>query len=196
MDAVLEQRYLDACRRGEAAAYRPLVEEYYPRAVRFARALVGDLEDARDVAQEAFVAAYRALPEHHRGMPFYPWLRGILVNRAKMFVRTRNRARARVDTAAAEPDHWTTPRALTPGTAAQRDLLRRAMEVLDADDRTLLVLKHVEGFTYDELAAALGIPGGTVMSRLYRARQRLRRRLLELAPDLDEEIGSGQERQR
>lgn len=193
MDTVLEQRCLAACRAGDAAAFRPLVEAYYPRAVRFARALVGDLEDARDVTQEAFVAAYRAMPEHHEGKPFYPWLRGILVNRAKTFIRGRNRTRARVDAAAAEPDHWTAPHSLEGASPAQRDLVRKALEVLDEEERTLLVLKHLEGFTYDELAATLGIPGGTVMSRLYRARQRLRERLLELAPHLEEEIGSGRE---
>lgn len=184
MEIAAEQDILAACRNGDAAAYRPLVDEYYPRAVRLATAVLGNLEDGKDVAQEAFVAAFQAMSSHHEGRPFYPWLRGILLNRARMLIRTRSRARARAATAATEPDHWAAPAASVTPAAGRADLVRKAMGSLDEDDRTLLVLKHVEGFTYDELAASLGIPSGTVMSRLYRARQRLRQRLLELDPGL------------
>lgn len=184
MDTVLEQQALDACRGGDTTAFRPLVDAYYPRAVRLARALVGDPEDARDIAQEAFVAAFRALPQHRAGRPFYPWLRGILLNRARMFIRGRNRSRARVDDAARRPGHWV-GRAAGAAPVATRDLVRRAMEQLEEGERSLLVLKHVEGHTYDELAVALGVASGTVMSRLYRARRRLRDELLRLAPDLE-----------
>lgn len=195
MDTSAEQRVLDACRSGDAAAYRPLVEAYYPRAVRVARGLVG-AGDAEDVAQEAFVAAYRAISKHIPGRPFYPWLRGILVNRAKVFIRSRNRARARVDKAAEQPDHWTAPGPVEGAGAARRDLVRRAMADLEEQDRRLLVLKHVEGFTYAELAASLGIPSGTVMSRLYRARHRLRERVTGLAPELEAGDGAQQEADR
>ena len=188
MDAVLEQRCLDACRRGERAAYKPLVEAYFARAVRLARALVGG-PDAEDIAQEAFVAAFRAMPKHEPGRPFYPWLRGILLNRARVLVRSRNRARARRESAAERPGHWAAPRAVA-APARTGDILARAMESLDDDERALLVLKHVEGYTYDELAAQLGIPRGTVMSRLYRVRLRLRERLQELDPSL---LGGGAE---
>lgn len=196
MEAIAEQNILDACRSGDATAYRPLVDAYYPRAVRLASGLLGNAEDGKDIAQEAFVAAFRALSTHQPGRPFYPWLRGILMNRARMAIRTRNRARARAATAASEPDHWAAPRGREAPSVARCDLLRRAMASLGDDDRTLLVLKHVEGYTYDELAASLGIPGGTVMSRLYRARQRLRDRLLELDPELARESGVQQEADR
>ncbi len=186
MDLASEQRCLDACRAGEATAYRPLVDAYYPRTVRLAHALVGNAEDARDLAQEAFVAAYRALPQHLAGRPFYPWLRGILVNRVKTFVRSRNRARARREAAAERPGHWAAPRATAPDSGV-RDLVQRALAELREDERSLLVLKHVEGYTYDELAAVLAIPRGTVMSRLYRARKRMRDALHNLDPGLIEE---------
>lgn len=177
MDGASEQQYLDDCRRGSAGAFRPLVDAYFGQAVRLAGALVGH-RDAEDVAQEAFVAAYGAIETHQPGRPFYPWLRGILVNRAKVFIRSRNRARARVDTAAESPDHWT---AGARGVDARlEDLMRRALAGVDSEDRVLLVLKHVEGYTYDELSLQLGIPRGTVMSRLYRARQRLRAIVEEL----------------
>ncbi len=185
MESTYEQHCLDACRRGQASAYRPLVDAYFARAVRLAGALIGDRSEAEDVAQEAFVAAYRAMPTHEPGRPFYPWLRGILINRAKVFVRSRVRARARRESARQRPGHWATPGA-TAETSRTADLVARAIRAVSADDRALLVLKHVEGFTYDELSVQLGIPSGTVMSRLYRARLRMRQRLEELDPDLIE----------
>ncbi len=185
MEATYEQHCLDACRRGQASAYRPLVDAYFGRAVRLAGALIGDSGEAEDVAQEAFVAAFRAMPTHEPGRPFYPWLRGILINRAKVFVRSRSRSRARREAAGQRPGHWAAPGAIgAPSRTA--DLVARAIRSISADDRALLVLKHVEGFTYDELAVQLGIPSGTVMSRLFRARKRLRERLEELDPGLIE----------
>lgn len=181
MEAAVEQRVLEECRGGDAAAYRQLVDAYWSRTLRFARALVGNGEDARDLTQEAFVAAYRALPQHTPGLPFYPWLRGILLNRARMLLRARGRARIRRETAAAIPGHWAAPQTGEGTDGSTADWVHRALEALDDEARALLVLKHVEGFTYDELAAAVGIPAGTVMSRLYRARSRLREELERIA---------------
>lgn len=179
MDGASEQRFLDECRRGSAGSFRPLVDAYFSQAVRLAGALVGHC-DAEDVAQEAFVAAYGAIATHEPGRPFYPWLRGILVNRAKVFIRSRNRARVRVEIATARPGHWTAGAKSDDQRLA--DLMHRALAGVASDDRFLLVLKHVEGYTYDELSVHLGIPRGTVMSRLYRARQRLRAIVEELDP--------------
>jgi RNA polymerase sigma-70 factor (ECF subfamily) len=181
MDGASEQRYLDECRRGSAGSFRPLVDAYFSQAVRLAGALVGHC-DAEDVAQEAFVAAYGAIANHEPGRPFYPWLRGILVNPAKVFIRSRNRARVRVEIVAARPGHWTAGAKSDDQRLA--DLMHRALAGVASDDRVLLVLKHVEGYTYDELSVHLGIPRGTVMSRLYRARQRLRAIVEELDPTI------------
>ncbi|MFQ5743823.1 MAG: RNA polymerase sigma factor [Acidobacteriota bacterium] len=188
MEMVAEQQAISFCRLGRKEAFRPLVEAYFARSVRLARAIVGDGEEAKDLAQEAFVAAYRALPKMLPGRPFYPWLRGILLNRCRMYLRTRQRARARRVAAAERPDHWATgARALsTPERRRTADLVRRGLERLSGEDRELLALKHMEGYSYDELAAALGIGRGTVASRLYRARRRMREVLTELDPSLVE----------
>jgi len=186
MDGASEQRYLDDCRRGRTVAFRPLVDAYFGQAVRLAGALVGQ-RDAEDVAQEAFVAAYGAIATHEPGRPFYPWLRGILVNRAKVFIRSRNRSRARVEAAAQRPGNWTV--GATTADPRLQDLMHRALAGVEHDDRLLLVLKHVEGYTYDELSVHLGIPRGTVMSRLYRARQRLRAIVQELDPTVIQQQG-------
>lgn len=195
MDAAAERLALQERLRGRPAAYRPIVDGYFDRVVRLAWALVGDPEDARDLAQESFVAAYRALPQYDPDRAFYPWLRGIVVNRCRAFVRARARARARIAATADRPDHWARPAAAREGERRRTaDLVRRGVSELAEEDRALLVLKHVEGYTYDELAAALAIPRGTVMSRLYRARQRLRGALERLDPSLVEaEIGTGEE---
>jgi len=181
-----EQQAIEHCLGGQKDAFRPLVEAYFPRAVRLARAMVGNTEDARDLAQEAFIAAYRALPKMTPGRPFYPWLRGILLNRCRMFLRTRRRATMRRVAAAERPGHWAIGVAdtYTPAKRRTADLVRRALKELGPEDREILVLKHMEGYSYDELAAALGIGRGTVASRLYRARHRMQKALQELDPTL------------
>jgi len=186
MEFAAEQQALEFCKKGRKEAFRPLVDAYFSRLVRVARAVVGDAEEARDLVQEAFVAAYRALDTFTLGRPFYPWMRGILMNRCKVYLRTRRRAVARSRAAAEHPGHWVTGSMVSPAPERRRtsDLVRRAMSELDDDDREILVLKHIEGYNYDELAKTLGIGTGTVASRLYRARGRLKEALERLDPTL------------
>jgi RNA polymerase sigma-70 factor (ECF subfamily) len=148
--------------------------------------MVGDAEEARDLVQEAFVAAYKAIDTFTLGRPFYPWMRGILLNRCKVYLRTRRRALRRSRAAAERPGHWVLGATVSPAPERRRtaDLVRRAMASLDDDDREILILKHVEGYSYDELAEVLGIGSGTVASRLYRARGRLKQALERLDPTL------------
>ena len=190
MEFAAEQEALEFCQHGRKEAFKPLVDAYFVRCVRIARAIVGDAEDAKDLAQEAFIAAYRAIDQFTLGRPFYPWLRGILVNRCKVHLRTRRRALARSKAAAARPGNWVLGAEVSPSPERRRttDLVRRAMDTLSADDREILVLKHMEGHSYDELAEALGIGSGTVASRLYRARAWLKEALEELDPTL---VGAG-----
>lgn len=186
MEFAAEQEALEFCKQGRKEAFRPLVDAYFVRLVRVARGVVGDAEEARDLVQEAFIAAYRAIDTFTPGRPFYPWMRGILLNRCKVYLRTRRRALRRARSASERPGHWVLGAAVSPAPERRRtaDLMRRAMATLDADDREILVLKHVEGFSYDELAAELGIGAGTVASRLYRARGRLKQALEKLDPEL------------
>lgn len=184
MEFAAEQEALEFCKQGRKEAFRPLVEAYFARLVRVARGVVGDAEEARDLVQEAFVAAYRAIDTFTPGRPFYPWMRGILLNRCKVHLRTRRRALRRSRAAAERPGHWVLGANVSPAPERRRtsDLVRRAMASLDEDDREILVLKHVEGYSYDELAEVLGIGSGTVASRLYRARGRLKEVIERLDP--------------
>lgn len=186
MEFAAEQEALESCKQGRKEAFRPLVDAYFARLVRVARGVVGDAEEAHDLVQDAFVAAYRAIDTFTPGRPFYPWMRGILLNRCKVYLRSRRRAWRRARAAAERPGHWVLGAPVSPAPERRRtaDLMRRAMATLDADDREILVLQHVEGYSYDELAEALGIGTGTVASRLYRARGRLKKAVERLDPSL------------
>jgi RNA polymerase sigma-70 factor (ECF subfamily) len=159
------------CRAGEAEAFRHLVERYQREAIGHARAILGDAEEARDAAQEAFLAAYRALDRFDTTRRFYPWLYTILRNRCLKLLAARAARRTesveRLELLA-EP----------PGLPVEETLaLERALGELGAEDREVLTLRHFDGLSYAELAELLGVPQGTVMSRLFNARRRLRERL-------------------
>jgi RNA polymerase sigma-70 factor (ECF subfamily) len=154
------------CLEGEGEAFAHLVRRYQARALGHARMLTGNAADAADAAQEAFLDAFRHLRRFERGREFYPWFYTLLRNRS---LKSRARqVRRREDPATAAPDA-----PMPSGAPEDRVALAAALEALDADDRELIVLKHLDGWTYDELSARLGIPRGTVMSRLYHARLRL-----------------------
>jgi RNA polymerase sigma-70 factor (ECF subfamily) len=154
------------CRQGEVEAFGHLVHKYQRRALAHARALTGDAADAADAAQNAFLDAFRHLGRFDETREFYPWLYVLLRNRCfKQRALPQNRAGGSgvVDMAA-------------PTVASREDLydLRTALDRLEIADREIIVLKHLDGWTYDELAERLEIPRGTVMSRLFHARHRLK----------------------
>lgn len=155
---------IERCRAGEGEAFRHLVRRYERRALAHARALTGNDADAADAAQDAFLDAFRHLRKFDAGREFYPWFYVLLRNRC-----FKLRARVR----AFKPEIIPGPPPRQSGAIEALQDLHRALERLDVADRELIVLKHLDGWTYDELAARLEIPKGTVMSRLFHARQRL-----------------------
>ncbi len=166
-------------RAGDARAFGVLVERYMKRAYCAALGLVGSHEDALDLSQDAFVRAYRARRSLDPDRPFYPWLYQVLRRLCFNFLRDRATRRSRLEgeapwlvedaaARAAERD----PERLAE-LAQLRERLARAIEALPDREREMLVLKEFEGLRYREIAELLGIPIGTVMSRLYAARQRL-----------------------
>jgi RNA polymerase sigma-70 factor (ECF subfamily) len=173
-DGVLIRR----AQAGDAEAFGRLVERYMRRAYYSALSLVGSREDALDLSQEAFVRAFRARQTLDPERPFYAWLYQILRRLCFNFVRDR-RTRLRNLEAAGS---WLAAeaagrQAVDPARALEREEERRrvgtAIELLPAREREVLALKEFEGLTYREIASLVGIPIGTVMSRLYSARQRL-----------------------
>jgi RNA polymerase sigma-70 factor (ECF subfamily) len=151
--------------RGSAEAWGTLFERHWPMALRAAYLVVHDAAAAEDVAQEAFLAALRSLDRFDRRRPFGPWLHRIVVNRAIDHAR---RPARRAEVAA---EHAPEP----AGAAAPEpdDALMAALRALPADQRAVVVMRYLLELTPGEIAAALGVPRGTVNSRLRRALDRL-----------------------
>jgi RNA polymerase sigma-70 factor (ECF subfamily) len=159
---------IERCRGGEIDAFRHLVYRHQRRALAHARALTGVDADAADMVQAAFLDAFRSLERFDANREFYPWFYVLLRNRC-----FKHRARAADRRSDPVPEI-----AARVGTSAEeRYDLRQALGRLEPADREILVLKHLDGWTYDELAERLDIPRGTVMSRLFHARRRLKQLL-------------------
>jgi RNA polymerase sigma-70 factor (ECF subfamily) len=164
---------------GESAAFGLLVERYMRRAYYAALGLVGSHEDALDLSQEAFVRAYRARQRLDPDLPFYAWLYQILRRLCFNFVRDRRTRRNRLQEARSWLAEQVGHRAEngSPERSALRSEVRArvqaGIERLRDREREVLVLKEFEGLRYREIAELLGIPIGTVMSRLYTARRHL-----------------------
>ena len=162
--------------RGDRAAFGALVTRYMQRAYYSALGLVGNHDDALDLSQEAFARAFGARARIDPERPFFPWLYRII--RRLCFNHTRDQQSRRLKLEKA--GSWLTDttmgrRPLRPDQAVERAELREqvgeAIERLPARERETLVLREFEELRYREIAELLGIPIGTVMSRLYRARR-------------------------
>jgi RNA polymerase sigma factor (sigma-70 family) len=175
-----ESELVERARRGEHAAYEALVREHEQAAFRMAYVLLGSAADAEDVAQEAFVKAYRALGRFRRGAPFRPWLLRIVGNEA----RNHRRASGR------RAYHQSRAQALEPVRAdapADEELLRHdrrrrvlaAVDRLSDGERSAILARYFLGLTDEETAAALGLSRTTVKLRAWRGLGRLRRELGE-----------------
>jgi RNA polymerase sigma-70 factor (ECF subfamily) len=170
---------------GDREAFEVLVEKYKRRAFRLAYQVLRDQEDALDVAQEAFVKAYRALPTFKGDSAFFTWLFRITMNLALDRKRQRAvRTRSLGGGDEVSPEDWErTAAADQPGpddeaaSAERRAKIGRALESLSEHHRSIIILSDIEGLAYREIAQVLGIPIGTVMSRLHHARRRLREAL-------------------
>ena len=159
-----EQRALRRAKAGSLAGFDALFREHWPRAYRAAYLVVHDAAAAEDIAQEAFIAAIRALDRFDRRRPFGPWLHRIVVNRAIDFARARALRREvsgeGVETAGSE-----TP-ATTSGPYSGE--LLSVLRTLSPEHRAVVVLRHLLEYTPAEIARLLDLPRGTVNSRLRR----------------------------
>jgi RNA polymerase sigma-70 factor (ECF subfamily) len=168
---------LARARRGEISAFEEVVRRYQRRVYATALRIVRSHDVADDVAQEAFVRAWRALERFDPGRPFGPWVCRIAANLAVNHVRS---PRAREEGLPA--DHLETPAASADplGRVLEQEATRvldEAVAALPLEQRAVFVLRTIEEMSYGEIAEALGLQPGTVMSRLFRARERLARAL-------------------
>jgi RNA polymerase sigma-70 factor (ECF subfamily) len=156
---------IQRARHGAAEAYDELFRRHRDRVARAAYLLLGDSEQAQDATQEAFLIGWRDLRRLRDPERFGAWLTGIALNQCRRRRRTGARERRWTDAEEAAPDD--------ADSAALRIEVRRAVDALPRQMREAVVLRYYCGFVEAEMAAALGVPAGTVKSRLGRARARL-----------------------
>ncbi len=171
-DAELVER----AQRGDLGAYEELVNRYQGIAFRTAYVVAGSAADAEEAAQDGFVKAYRALGRFRRGAPFRPWLLEIVGNEARNRRRSAGRRDRLALRAAAEETSGgaaPSPEATLLASEDRRHLLE-AVNTLSEDDRLVITCRYFLELSEEETAGALGVPRGTVKSRLSRALDRLR----------------------
>lgn len=187
----VEQTDLELVRRaqrGERGAFDLLVLRYQHRVVKLVARLLRDPTEAEDVAQDAFVKAYRALGSFRGDSAFYTWLYRIAVNTARNTMASRQRRPLDYEADLNESEQAAVESRMrhgdTPEAAALSDEIHRtvnhAVEQLPEDLRTAIILREVEGLSYEEIAEAMDCPVGTVRSRIFRAREAIDRSLKPL----------------
>ena len=187
----VEQSDLELVRRvqrGERGAFDLLVLRYQHRVVKLVARLLRDPTEAEDVAQEAFVKAYRAISSFRGDSAFYTWLYRIAVNTARNTMASRQRRPLDYEADLSESEqsvvesrmrHGDTPEAAALSEEIHQTV-NRAVEDLPEDLRTAIILREIEGLSYEEIAAAMDCPVGTVRSRIFRAREAIDRSLKPL----------------
>jgi len=191
LPAGTEQSDLELVRRAqrnERGAFDLLVLKYQHKVVKLVARLLRDPTEAEDVAQEAFVKAYRALGSFRGDSAFYTWLYRIAVNTARNAIASRQRrpldyeadlSESEQNNVTARLKHDDTPEAVALSEEI-RVTVNQAIEQLPEDLRTAIVLREVEGLSYEEIAVAMDCPVGTVRSRIFRAREAIDRALKPL----------------
>lgn len=168
-------------KRGNIDAFGELVERYKERAYMIALGFVGNPDDAMDLSQEAFVRAFKAMRTFKDGCDFYPWFYAVLRNTCFNFLRKRKTRKESSLDAAREYGFDVVDGAPGPSAILElkemRALVRVQIDSLAPVHKEILLLRHYESLSYKEMAGVLGCPIGTVMSRLYAARQALKVRL-------------------
>ena len=187
----IDQRLVERVQRGEKAAFDLLVSKYQRKIFRLLSRLIRDPVEVEDVAQEAFIKAYRALPKFRGESAFYTWLYRIAINTAKNWLVSQGRraptsTEADIEEAETFDDGEHLRDLNTPDsmllTRQVADAVNRAIEQLPEDLRTAIVLRELEGLSYEEIAETMNCPIGTVRSRIFRAREAI---AAELRPVLN-----------
>ena len=170
---------------GQPRFYEPLVRAHEPVAQRVALGMLGDGDAARDAVQQAFIKAYDALDRFDLQRRFRPWFLQILRNQCRDELRRRKAGFEvqRMDTVLAQRLPGDEDPERDHRRREARELLWEALGRISVDHREVLVLKELQGLSYDEIAEATGIPEGTVASRLFHARRALRGALESMGAD-------------
>jgi RNA polymerase sigma-70 factor (ECF subfamily) len=183
-----DQQLVERVQAGDKAAFDLLVRKYQHRVLKLVSRFVSDAAEAEDVAQEAFLKAYRALASFRGDSAFYTWLYRIAINTAKNALVSNRRRPVDFDLDLQDPEQYDRHARLKEGDTPEgvllteeiRNVVERAMEQLPEDLRTAIILRELEGMSYEEIAEAMDCPVGTVRSRIFRAREAIDRKLKPL----------------
>ena len=185
----IDQLLVERVQQGEKKAFELLVVKYQRKLLRLVSRLVRDQAEAEDVVQEAFIKAYRALPQFRGDSAFYTWLYRIGINTAKNYLVTQGRrAPTSTESNAEEAETFddadnlrdiNTPESML-ATKQIAQTVNHAMAALPEELKTAITLREIEGLSYDEIAEAMDCPIGTVRSRIFRAREAIAEKLRPL----------------
>ncbi len=185
-----DQQLVERVQKGDKRAFDLLVLKYQHKMVSVVGRYINDSHEVYDVVQEAFIKAYRALGNFRGDSQFYTWLYRIAINTAKNYLVSRGRRPPATDVDVEDAEFYSGSDLLkdvdTPENNLFRDELKamvdQAIRELPEDLRTAVTLRELEGLSYEEIAAVMGCPVGTVRSRIFRARDAIDKRI---APMLD-----------
>lgn len=186
-----DQQLVERVQRGDKRAFDLLVLKYQHKILGLVVRFVRDPHEAQDVAQEAFIKAYRALANFRGESAFYTWLYRIAINTAKNYLVSRGRRPPETDVSAEDAEFYDGDHGLKDLESPERLLLRdeieatvhRAIAQLPEDLRTALTLREFDGLSYEDIAAVMLCPVGTVRSRIFRAREAVDKALQPLLQD-------------
>ena len=165
--------------KGDKRAFDLLVLKYQYRLQAIVSRFIRDTDEVADVTQEAFIKAYRALPKFRGDSQFYTWLYRIAINTAKNYLVSKSRRPANTDLDIEDAEQYTVNEKLIDEASPENfimteelsQIIKESLNQLPEDLRTALTLRELEGMSYEDIAAVMGCPVGTVRSRIFRARE-------------------------
>ncbi len=187
-EAKVDQMLVERVQKGDKAAFDLLILKYQHRIVSLISRYVSDPSEALDVAQEAFIKAYKAIGNFRGDSAFYTWLYRIAINTAKNWLVARKRRPPASDIDAADAEQYDMDSRLKDRSTPENELLREEIEktifdtiaTLPVDLRTAIILREIDGMSYEEIATTMECPIGTVRSRIFRAREAIDEKLKHL----------------
>jgi RNA polymerase sigma-70 factor, ECF subfamily len=188
-DREIDQQLVERAQRGDKSAFELLVAKYQRKLARLLSRFIRDPAEVEDVAQEAFIKAYRALPSFRGESAFYTWLYRIGINTAKNYlVAMGRRAPTTTEFDSEDAENFEDGDQLRDVNTPENELMSKqiaqtvndTMEALPEELRTAIVLREIDGLSYEEIATVMNCPIGTVRSRIFRARETIAERLRPL----------------
>ena len=193
-ESELDQALVERVQNGDKRAFDLLVRKYQHKIVSVCTRYVSDWSEAQDVAQEAFIRAYRAIGAFRGDSAFYTWIYKIAINTAKNYLVSKGRRPPIGDIAIEDAVQLDGASQLRDRATPERELLRQeiertvfgTVEALPEELRTAITLREVDGLSYEEIAEAMNCPIGTVRSRIFRARDAIDQRLRPLLSETED----------